>query len=147
MVITLFNSVGEYCRFVVAKEFCLSTNGEQFLYEKNYLERIGDGLIRPFLGSTDGVLRSIKRPLFIVAAALVIIALLTLIFYPSKLTAVMVRSIEPWMIKLVLHITFQVTILGLGIRAIGRMNNETVAKAWNAHEIIPIPIGAERVER
>lgn len=147
MVATLFNSAGEYWRFVGAKEFCLSANGKQFLYEKNYLERIGDALVRPILGTSDGLLQNIKRPLFIVAAAIVVIVILTLIFYPSKLTSLMVRSIEPWMIKFGLHIAFQVTILGLGIRAIGRMNNETVAKAWNTHKIIPIPIGAERVQR
>lgn len=138
-----FGSTGEYFRFIGAKEFRAIDNGEIFPYDKNILEKIGEGLSKPLLSSTDAVTRNIRKPLFVTAVATAVIVMLTLVFYPSTFAGVVGRAIQPWIIKFGCYLALQTTVLGVGIRAIGRLRNETIIAAWNEKRIFALQIGME----
>lgn len=138
-----FNSAGDYFRFIGAKEFRSVETGDIFSYDKNRMEKIGEALSKPLLSSLDMVTRNIRKPLFVTAVAIAVIVLLTLVFYPSTFTGVVGKVVQPWVIKFGCYVALQMTILGIGIRAIGRLQNETIIAAWNAKEIFALQIGME----
>lgn len=138
-----FGSSGEYFRFIGAKEFRTVNNGELFSHDKNILEKIGEGLSKPVLGTSDMVMRNIKKPLFVTAVAITVIVLLTLVFYPSTFAGMVGSVVQPWIIKFGFYIALQTTVLGVGIRAIGRLRNEAITTAWNQKKIFALQIGME----
>lgn len=140
-----FSSAGEYFRFIGAKEFVNCDKGDTFDYPTNALEKIGNALSKPVLATTDLGLRNIRNPLVITAITIAVIALITLVFYPVTVAGVIAFSIQPWVLKLSFYLIAQITTLGIGLRALGRLNNNAIAVAWNAKTILPIQIGSERL--
>jgi len=140
-----FSSTRDYFGFISCREFVSSDSGNSFSYSKNTLEKIGEAMCKPIFGTADIGLRNIRNPLVITAITITIIAAITLVFYPGTFAALSTLAIQPWMVKFGFYLISQTTVLGVGLRGLGRLNNDAVAAAWNAKTIIPIPIGAERV--
>lgn len=53
-----------------------------------------------------------------------------------------VKHINPHTVKLALFAFIQFTILGVGIRALGRLNNSRLRNAWEANQIEALQIGS-----
>ena len=148
-MINSFLSFRDYSRFATAREYFLKDHPRPFEYSKNFLERIGDILLKPTLGPVDLLLRNIKNPLTILALAVTAIFITTIIFYPAEAAkaattlAPFLVHVEPWMTKFALFSAMNVNILGLGLRTLGRLCNKELMPAWEAQPraIKPIAIG------
>lgn len=149
-----FDSIGACCRFAGAARFWRTQQGEgNFAYEKNTIEKVGDFLTRPILGSVDRTLRHIREPLVVTAFTVAAIAGATVLFYPDNcaefITKVFpaVTKIEPWMVKFGMFAISETFIFGFGSRTLGRLTNPTLMNAWRQREIIPVPIGSIMIPR
>lgn len=150
---TGFDSYKQYFQFAFAKEFRLQENYDPFVYPKSALERVGEGLAKPFTGFTDYSLKNIRNPLFITTLAMTAICAVTILFYPDRVVQwverfiPMVLNVKPWMVKAGFYTVIQSMILGLGLRTLGRLNNPSLWETWTLEprKIIPISLGTEIV--
>lgn len=140
--------IKEHLRFITAREFWKNPRENGFFnYKKNTIERVGDLFVFPLFGGSDYFLKNIKEPYFITALTVVSIALTTLFFYPKKCAEFAVKifplfsSIEPWMVKFGTYVISQLTILGIGLRTLGRYSNQELNTAWKQKSIVSIPVG------
>lgn len=130
MVPTGFPSWRSYFSFAVAREF---TGGE---HRPNLIERIGDVLSYPVFRPLNSLFQNITNPLVLTALVVAGIALTTLLFYPAQFIAAVqyvlpfIARIESWMLRFVLFAAIETAILGIGLRALGRMCNEPLKAAW-----------------
>ena len=136
--------------FVFAKEFRKKSTGEIHQYPQNRLESVGNNL-RWMLGrSTDLLLREIKNPITIIALTSLALFSVTIAFYPSSALLLAAKllpplsHLKPWMLKLTLYIATQSTILGVGLRSLGRFNNEALFRSWKRSELEAVFIGDRR---
>lgn len=142
---TEFSSCRNYFQFLFAKGFTL--DNKLFAYSQNCLERAGSFLIAPTLGVADLTGQNIRNPLVSTAALIVAIAIVTICFYPVHfINAVgyvcpILLKITPQMAKGVVFALSQTTIVGVCLRALGRMTNRSLCIQWNARKIVPLPIG------
>lgn len=145
-----FGSLQEYGRFAMAKEFVHQGDGTNFAYQKNRLERLGEIILKPIFHPTDLFFRNIRNPLVILAMTATAIALVSIAFYPTQFmagvytVAPFLKLAEPWMVKFALYVTTQSFILGLGLRTLGRQNNEALMTALRARGLAAIPLGSIR---
>lgn len=137
-----------------AREFWDVDNDERVIYAKTRLERLGDFLTYPMMKMADHTMRNIRNPLMILSVTLTAIIGVTILFYPEELMQVVSRAIpiaqqvKPWMIKATLYTTLQTTILGVGLRTLGRLDpSGELWNLWNQlpREIVPIAIGTQIV--
>jgi hypothetical protein len=145
-----FASWTSYFHFVAATDFADARTGYSLQKEKNAFERIGEIVVKPIFLPLNFLVREIKNPLVIVALTTSLIAIATLIFYPTQFMAVcytalpFLAKVKPWMVKFALYLVAEGTITALGMRALGRLCNRELVRAWHAREIIPIHLGAKR---
>ncbi len=52
--------------------------------------------------------------------------------------------LEPWMLKMALYIAVQTAVLGVGLRAYGRFQNQPLMDSWRRGEISPLFLGTQR---
>jgi hypothetical protein len=153
---TGFHSFSEYWQFVCAREFRDVNNHERVIYAKTRLERLGDFMVYPIMRLTDHTMRNIRNPLMILSITLTAIIAVTILFYPDELIRAATKAIpiahrlEPWMVKAALFTELQVTILGIGIRAFGRLDPS--GALWNLWDhgpriIRPIAVGTDVIHR
>ena len=131
--------------FVFAQGFL--ENGRPYDYKQNKVERVGHGL-RSIVGKVlDVTLREIKKPVTVVALTLLAALGVTLVFYPSTVFTVLpfLTLIKPWMVKAGIFAIVQTTILGIGIRACGRLSNDFLREKWNDGKLTPLYIGSKKV--
>ena len=97
-------------------------------------------------------MRNIRNPLMTLSVTLTAILAVTILFYPEELMQFVSRAIplaqqmQPYMVKVALFTTVQVTILGLGLRTFGRLSHSgELWRAWDQtpRQIIPIAIGTQ----
>ncbi len=150
-----FNSFSEYWQFAGAREFWDVDNNERVIYAKTRMEHLGDFLAYPLMKITDYAMRNIRNPLMILSVTLTAIIGVTILFYPEELVNVVSRVIpiaqqlKPWMIKVALYMTLQITILGIGLRTMGRLNPfGELWIVWNQtpRVIVPIALGTNIVQ-
>lgn len=146
-----FNSIQDYFRFVGAKEFWSTEVYSQKFDEKNLVEIIGDIFVYAVHRPTDGILKNIKSPAFIVSAAFVASAAATYVFYPEWSSQKIVELI-PWSTKItpellrkIGFIFTETTILGYTLRSVGRLCNTHLRELWSRGELTPVYIGGEVV--
>lgn len=148
-----FNSVRDYFRFVGAKEFWSTDEHPEKFEEKNLLERIGDICIYALHRPTDGILRNIKSPVFVVSTAIIASAGATYLFYPEWSSQVIVEllpwssKITPGMLKKIGFIFTQTTIFGYVLRSLGRLNNSQLRELWSQEALTPVFIGGEVIQQ
>lgn len=151
---TGFHSFNEYWRFVWAREFCDAATHERVDYAKTRLEKLGDFMVYPIMRGTDHALRNIRNPLMILSVTLTALVAVTILFYPEEFMGTIARTIpfalnlKPWMIQAALFTTIQTTILGVAVRALGRLDPSGPLWArWNLEprEIRPIAVGTQIV--
>lgn len=151
---TGFDSFQEYWQFAWAREFRDVTTQERVVYAKTRLEYLGDFLVYPVMRSTDHAMRNIRNPLMILSVTLTAILGVTILFYPEELMKTvakglpMAQQLKPWMIKAALYTVLQLTILGIGMRTLGRL--DPAGDLWNLwdrgpREIVPIAVGTQVV--
>lgn len=144
-----FSSWSDFGHFTLAREFALVDSSQPAVLAQNPLERLGQLLSFPVTTPFNFILREIKNPLVIVSLTVSLVALATLVFYPAELflaaTSVVpfLAHAEAWMFKLALFVGVEVTIAGIGVRALGRVCNRALLDAWRMHAIVPIHIGAK----
>lgn len=134
-----FDSIGSYFRFVLAKDFLHKDTLAPVHYRKNFLERLGGKLAGPLLKPGDILLKNIRNPLLITALVVVSIALTTLVFYPGVYAAIVPMA---KVVRFSLFCITQTTILGLGLRALGRLRDDVLMDHWIKREIVPLGIGS-----
>ena len=151
---TGFQSFVEYSQFIWAREFRDVHNHERVIYAKTRLERLGDFMVRPVLGIGDYAMRNIRNPLMILTVTLTAILGVTILFYPAELLNTVARfiplakQVKPWMIKAGLFSVLQFTILGLGVRTLGRLDpGGELWRLWNQmpRRVMPIWLGTQIV--
>lgn len=156
MIPTGFQSFSEYGKFVWAREFRDVQTQEKILYAKTRLERFGDGLAYPIMRVADHSMRNIRNPVMIFSVASTCIVAVTILFYPAELIQIvtrvipMAKKIQPWMIKVALYTVLQTTILGVGLRTLGRLDpSGALWNAWNhfPRQILPVAIGTQVIRR
>jgi hypothetical protein len=131
--------------------FRVAGEAQPYEYERNSLERLGDALRKPQALFADTAIRQIQRPATIALLTLLAVVVITIGFYPDKIRDLIsalipwAAEIRPWMLKLVLYLGVQVTILGLGLRALGRFRNQHLMHAWQTHRIDPVFVGQKRL--
>lgn len=134
-----FASFKSYCRFAMAREFVHKETGSPFIYAKKRLEKIGDLLASPLIKPGDFVLKNIRNPLFVTAAVIIGLALTTLLFYPAIIPSLVLFTFT---VKAGIFLLCQSTILGIGLRTLGRLGHPELMSAWDRQKLAPVPIGA-----
>lgn len=149
---TGFDSWSNFFEFGLAREFVSADVEEAIEIPESRLEKFGHVLSFPLLHPVNYLMREIKNPLVILSLTVALVALATLIFYPAQMMAAVysvlpfLAKVQPWMAKLAAFCVVQTTILGMGLRALGRMCNTDLRKAWDNKEIVAIHIGARIVK-
>lgn len=149
---TGFNSWSNFFQFALAREFVSADVEKPVEISVNRLEKFGHAISRPFLHPMNFLLREIKNPIVILSLTVSLVALATLIFYPAELMMAVytvlpfLAKVQPWMVKLAFFGVVQTTILGVGLRALGRMCNAELRNAWHAKEIVPVHVGAKIIK-
>lgn len=133
--------------FALAKSFREQGTDQVYNYQPNRLERVGRAL-RWGVGSVlDLLIREIKNPITIVALTALAMLAATIIFYPASVLSMaatvcpFVLKIQPWMLKFALFILAESTVLGIGVRAYGRFQNQELLERWRRGELDPAFIG------
>lgn len=145
-MIARFETFKQYQDFALGRGF--ATKEKEFAYPKERLEKLGGYLVAPIFRPLDKTLQNVRNPLVILVLTVSAIAALTIAFYPAQFFSTLGKAlpillkITPAHVKFGLYAIFQATILGLGIRTFGRLNNEELVAAWNRGELRPIPLGA-----
>jgi len=145
---TLWSDFKARCAFQTAYTFYDTTNSQEYQYEKHPLENIGGWLRAPVGIPTNKFLQEIKNPLVILSMVALAGSAITIAFYPReffhtvKVIVPFVEQVKPWMVKATLWIIGEATILGIGLRALGRERNPALVAAWKANQIIPLHLGA-----
>lgn len=134
-----FNSFKHYLRFVFAKEFVYKETLEPFLCKHNRWAKIGDLLAKPTFQPGDFILKNIHNPLFITATVIASLALTTIVFYPGVIPGLFTLANS---LKIVAYALTQSTILGVGIRTLGRLSNTELMNAWDKQLLIPVALGS-----
>ncbi len=144
-----FDSWQSYFSFCLAREFVdqqgRSLNGRG-------IERIGHFLAAPIVKPLDALMREFRNPLVIVALTVSLLLITSIVFYPVQSMVLACRVlpflkyIRPWHVKGALYIISQTVILGLGLRTLGRLSNPELMEAFARKRVIPIPIGAVKIE-
>lgn len=154
MTPTGFDSWKHYFNFVFAREFRYVSNDEKFNPSKHtILQKIGGLLCKPIVNLADYTFLNIRNPLVILSWTIAAVAAASIIFYPVEFIDFMSKAlpfaqkIEPWMLKLSLFTILESTILGVGLRTIGRINNSELWTAWRAKEIYAVVLGVEVVPK
>lgn len=137
-----FDSLSHYFRFALAREFVHGENYQPYRYKKNALESIGGFIVRPLFQPGDYILKNIRNPLFITATVIVGLALTTLIFYPAMVPGLLTITSA---LKFTGYLFTQSTIIGLGLRTLGRLQNNELMAAWKNQIPLPINLGTEIV--
>lgn len=143
-----FETNRDYFQFVFAREFRYKGDLSLYPEEPRLLQRLGGALSAPILGISNFLLQNLNNPLLIIAVTIVAIAAVSICFYPAATVAFIgfiappLLKITPAMIKFALFTVVELTILGLGIRAIGRMNQPKLVELWNQRQLVAIQIGA-----
>jgi hypothetical protein len=151
MIPTGFPSWPNYFKFTLANEFVEKESGNIYHIKKGVLDRIANIICWPVLAPLNFFLREIKNPLVILSLTITLVALATLIFYPAQFMGAactilpFLSHVKPWMVKFAVFLAVQMTIIGIGLRALGRLNNQELRHRWDALEICPIFIGAKRI--
>ncbi len=148
---TGFSSWPNFFQFALAREFVPTDEEKPVVIAANRLEKLGHAISRPLLNPVNFLLREIKNPLVILSLTVALVALATLIFYPAEFMMAVytilpfLAKVQPWMVKLAVFCGTEATILAVGLRALGRMCNTELRRAWHANEIVPVHIGARIV--
>jgi len=138
-----------YFQFCLARDHITLDGEEFFVYEKNLLERIGQVVSRLVIEPLHFVGKNIRNPLFVATLISSALFLTTLAFYPAKVFPIIekclpfTKRINLAGIRMGVFIAMQVTISGIGLRAIGRLSNPELRRAWDAQEIAALQIGYE----
>lgn len=145
--IAKFNSVRHYFQFVMAKGFLDATTGELLDYKKSRFERLGYAIAAPILKTTDAVVLNLRNPVVLSSYTVGCIAIISFIYYPAQ-TVAAIEKVAPsllklklWMVRFALYTATELTVLGLGMRTLSRISNESLSRPWNAGTVQPIPIG------
>lgn len=145
------SAISNCFNFIEAKEFVNNDNDfSPFEYEKNLCEKAGDVLLLPIGGSTDKIVRGMRRSPGVVIATVTALALVTFFFY-TEATSEFLLGLVPWVSKITpKDLKFagwaisQVTIFGFGLRTYGRFDNPYLKEAWENKEIRHLHTGAFR---
>lgn len=144
---TGFPSWRNYFQFALAREFVTTDENQPYVYERNWMETVGQNISRPLVNPVNFLLREIKNPLVILALTVSAIAVVSLVFYPAQFLGVVytvlpfLSKVQPWMVKAALFVGVEATIAAIGLRAFGRMCNQDLRRAWHANEIRALQIG------
>lgn len=147
-----FDSWRHYFNFVFAREFRNVDDNQIFAYSQTRMQKVGAILSKPIVSLTNYTLLNIRSPIVILSLTIVAIAGVSIMFYPAELVDFLSKiipishKVEPWMAKMILFLTVQTTILGVGLRAIGRLNNDELWAAWKTRQIYAVVLGAQLVQ-
>lgn len=143
-----FESTSDYFSFVFAREFRHKDAGGLYRPSPSIIERLGSVIASPILGLSNKLLQNLNNPLLIIAATMVLIAAVSIAFYPAT-TIHIIGTVAPFLLKVTpamtqfaLYAVVQITTLGIGLRALGRMSNHALVDLWNQKKLVPIQIGA-----
>lgn len=144
-----FSSIGNYIKFCLARSYVTKESRAPFHYPNDpfYMERIGDILSRSLSEPLHYAVANLYNPVFITGFTFSAMGVATLIYYPKQVNAFLekfipqAKHINPHTAKFALFAFFQFTILGIGIRALGRLNNLELRNAWRANQIEALQIG------
>lgn len=135
----------------LAKSFRIAETGEEFSYEKNSIEKVGHALRYAIGNIVDITLREIRNPITIVSLTAIAMVAVTIAYYPATVIGIIAKvfplalKIEPWRLKFALYLSIQMTILGVGIRALGRFANPSFIEKWKTGDLEPVYIGDRKV--
>ena len=119
-----FDAPTDYFKFVFAREYRNKDNGDLYQGSPSIIERFGAIVSAPLLELGDAVLRNLNNPLLIIAATMGLIAAVSIGFYPETTIKIIGKAapfllmITPQMIQLSIYVIGQITILGIGLKAI-----------------------------
>lgn len=151
-----FDSTADYFHFVFAREFRTS-DAEAKLFDGSvhpslsgrigvFLERVGGVLTAPILWTGDKLWQN--KPIFCIVITAILIAAISYAIFPAATVAWLV-SIAPFLAKIAPKIPQaavfalgEATVLGVGLRALGRMSNIDLVKAWNNKEVFAVRFGS-----
>lgn len=140
-----FDSFSNYVRFAWAREFTTKDPCEAtFKYTKNTYERLGDAMTGPVLRPMDFSARNSRNPFFITAMTIAALFVATLVFYPAVVAGLLTAGVVTG-IKVTLFSLTQLTIVGLCLRTLGRLNNEALMDEWDQNHLNPLGIGSVRL--
>lgn len=129
--------------FALAKDF-RHPNGQPFVWEKNKAELVGH-VMRMGVGSlADTFFKQVRNPATLVALTALCSLAVTLTFYPEATLNVIATvcpialKLEGWMVRAALYILTQTTVVGIFVRAWGRVDNTELANSWKAGNLIPV---------
>lgn len=141
-----FNGFTDYLQFALAKEFIWNdgVSKTSFNFPKKKYEEIGNLLTKPILQPIDFSLRNGRNPLFIAAITVGAIFMTTLLFYPAVFSGIFTATVIA-SIKAIAFTTTQLGIIGLGLRTLGRLDNQKLMKEWDQQNLLPQRIGALKI--
>ena len=141
-----------YFAFCTAKGFVDRKSELPFSYPQNTCEKVGKIFQGAFFYSADFLAKNIRKPLFIALIGATAFSAVTVFFYPIIAIKVMAVAfpaflkISPAVVKGLLFLLVQSTILGTGLKALGRLYNQKLLQSWENREIKPLFIGDHRVK-
>lgn len=140
-----FDTFSSYVRFTFARDFIKKDPSEiSFHYTKNKWEKTGDFLTKPVLKPIDFSGRNSRNPFFITALTIAALFVATVLFYPAMVSGFLTIPVVVG-IKTALYTLTQITIVGLCLRTLGRLNNPVLMSEWDKHNLIPQRIGSIRI--
>lgn len=150
---TGFNSWQDYSRFALAREFIEHGTGRAYKPQSNLATKGGSILTAPLLGTMDKALAQFRNPPMIAALTCTALAATAFVFYPASSFAIatalfpFLRHVTANHLHFALFALMQMTIAGLGLRTLGRLEDKELLAAFQQKRIEPVPIGAIFIEK
>jgi hypothetical protein len=140
-----FETFASYVHFSLARDFNVKDDSQTpYLYPKNNCEKVGNLLSKPVLAPLDFSMRHGRNPLFIMALTIVGVFTATMLFYPAVVAGV-ISVTALLVIKIAAFTLIQTSIIGLGLRTFGRLNNPQLMDAWDRQNIAINKFGSIRI--
>lgn len=134
--------------FALAKEYRLVEAQNTHVYAQSRLEQIGACLIKPLEKVVDWAFKDLTNPATVIALTTAASVAVAAAYYPEELLSVFpaMRHITPENIRLLGFCCTEVSILGAGLRALGRFSNKELYASWLDGRVKVIHVGDQLVE-
>lgn len=143
----VFPSFTNLTSFLFAKEFRSAENPEQKV-ETNVIDKFMGRVIRPVTLPIEGVLKNYDKSIMIIVSAGVALVGWTLLHYPQELehgVQYFVPEFNMSWIRCVSFTVSQMTIMGLALRSLARLNDQNLVTKWLNHQVLPYHFGTREL--
>jgi hypothetical protein len=119
----------EGVRFALADHFLLKDT-LPVSYQKNGIEHLGTLCVKPLYKIVSYISTHIRKPTAIVLFTLLAALLSVFVFYNFPIIAILGKLFPYQTVRFLLFVYVEITLLGMGFRAMGRFSNPPLIALW-----------------